>query len=579
MKSSSSLYLIPHVLNVCLWLLLLTTTVHAQTVATPDSEEQHRRAQVQALERQQVLQQPRVHLPVQPNVADMESWPEEAPCFTLKQLRLDAADQLPENSKQAAAHELPLDLFYFASQYLQNYVGRCAGHDGVNLIVRRLGNLILQNGYSTTRVGIPAQDMSQGELRITLVPGMIHSIRINDASLYGTWRNAFPTEAGRVLNLRDLEQGLEQMKRLTSEDVSMQIVPAEKPGESDVLLQVARNRSWKLSTTLDNSGAKSTGKLQASANLVIENPLGLSDVLTLGINNDADRSNHGTKGKNLSYAIPYGYWNSSLSVNDSEYYQQIAGKNTSYISSGQSRTAQFKLSQVVERDQQQKNSWQFNLGKRWAHSYFDDAEIDVQKRDVTFVELGWTHKHYFNHGQLDVTLAGRWGTSWLGGQQDRNNRPNDEPTFSYALQTLDATLSEQFQLASLPLTYLGTLRAQTSGSALYLSDQFSIGGPYTVRGFDGELTLTAERGFFLRNEISVPIAHSSHAVYAGLDVGKVFGRSVPYLVGDTLAGATLGVRGSWQHFFYDVFAGWPVYQPEQFATTTPTVGLTITLFY
>ncbi|WP_196302056.1 POTRA domain-containing protein, partial [Ralstonia solanacearum] len=33
-----------------------------------------------------------------------------------------------------------------------------------------------------------------------------------------------------LLNLRDLEQGLEQMKRVASQDVDMQIVPTDVPG-------------------------------------------------------------------------------------------------------------------------------------------------------------------------------------------------------------------------------------------------------------------------------------------------------------------------------------------------------------
>jgi hemolysin activation/secretion protein len=131
----------------------------------------------------------------------------------------------------------------------------------------------------------------------------------------------------------------------------------------------------------------------------------------------------------------------------------------------------------------------------------------------------------------------------------------------------------------LPMRYIGTLRGQTTQSPLYLSDQFSIGGRYTVRGFDGELTLTAERGFFLRNELDMPITNTTHSAYLGLDVGKVFGPSVQYLVGDTLAGATLGVRGSAYGFSYDLFSSWPVYRPAEFKTTIPTVGFSLAFQY
>ncbi|WP_261510897.1 ShlB/FhaC/HecB family hemolysin secretion/activation protein, partial [Burkholderia multivorans] len=83
---------------------------------------------------------------------------------------------------------------------------------------------------------------------------------------------------GELLKLRDLEQGLEQMKRVSSQDVSMQIVPAELPGESDVVLDVKRGKPWTVVASVDNSGTRATGKLQGNLSLGIDNPLGLNDI-------------------------------------------------------------------------------------------------------------------------------------------------------------------------------------------------------------------------------------------------------------------------------------------------------------
>lgn len=560
---------------------------YSQVIQTPDSDEQRRRAQAEAQERQRLLQQPNVELPTgaQKELLDTLTLPKETPCFSLNQITLAVSPQLPDQTKRLGASALPQDPFFFAQNYLKNYAGQCIGKEGLNLIIQRVTNLILQQGYSTTRVGLSDQDLSSGELVLTLVPGVIREIRFSDPTLYGTWRNAFPTGAGRVLNLRDLEQGLEQMKRVPSQDVEMQILPTELPGESDIVLNVRRGKAWKISTNLDNSGAKGTGQLQASGNFAIDNPLGLSDLFNVGINTDADRSGgeRGSRGHNVYYAIPMGNAYASLSASEYNYHQKIAGANQSFISSGKSKNLDLKVNYLFQRDQSQKNSWQFNIGKRWSHAFIDDTEIDVQKRDVTYVEAGWIHKHYFGRAQLDVTLLNRWGTSWFGGQSDAANLPVDFPTFQYTLQTLDATLSVPFQIGTQSVSYIGTLRAQNSQSALYLSDQFSIGGRYTVRGFDGELTLTAERGFFLRNELDIPlpiaIPNTAHSAYVGLDVGKVYGPSVQLLVGDKLAGATLGLRGAAYGVSYDVFSSWPLYRPEQFRTTIPTLGFSLSFQY
>lgn len=42
-----------------------------------------------------------------------------------------------------------------------------------------------------------------------------------------------------------------------------------------------------------------------------------------------------------------------------------------------------------------------------------------------------------------------------------------------------------------------------------------------MRGFDGELTLAGERGFFFRNELDIPLAQSGQSAYVGIDIGKI----------------------------------------------------------
>ncbi|MCD6027638.1 MAG: Hemolysin activator protein precursor [Solimicrobium sp.] len=575
---------------------LLLPVSYSQVIQTPDQEEQRRRAQAEAQDRQRLFQEPKVNFTAEAVVENNSfNLPVDAHCFPLHQITLQSPSQLSELTKRIGASSLPLDRFFFAQNYLQNYVGKCVGQEGLNLMVRRLSNLILQKDYSTTRVGVAPQELSSGELALTFVPGMIHEIRFGDPTLYGTWRNALPTGAGQLLNLRELEQGLEQMKRVSNQEVEMQILPSDILGESDVVLTMQRGKAWKVSANFDNSGARGTGQLQAGGNFAIDNLFGLSDMFNIGVNTDANRKGEqrGTKAHSLYYAVPMGYWYGSLSASDYDYHQQIAGKNQSYNSSGKSQNLDLKINYVFHRDQTQKNSWQFNIGKRWSHAFIDDTEIDVQKRNVTYVEAGWIHKHYIGQAQLDLSLLNRWGASWFGGQRDGSSGATqdafqayhfiDEPTFHYTLQTIDATLYVPFSVGSKSVTYTGTLRGQRSKSPLYTSDQFSIGGRYTVRGFDGELTLTAERGFYLRNELNIPldipIANSMHSTYLGLDIGKVLGPSVKLLVGDTLAGATLGLRGTYKGASYDLFSSWPVYRPKQFKTTIPTLGFSLTFQY
>ncbi|MFA7398881.1 MAG: ShlB/FhaC/HecB family hemolysin secretion/activation protein [Sideroxydans sp.] len=547
-------------------------------VETADSEALRERTKLEALERERLQQQPSVNLQSGSRSSlETQGIPEsETPCFTIQRFSLDIPSQLSSEAKRQGASALPLDTFFFAQDYLEQYKGRCIGHGGINYLIQNLTTQILARGYSTTRIGITEQNLANGTLKLTLVPGLIHELRFADAATAGTWKNAFPTASGKLLNLRDLEQGLEQMKRVPSQEVDMQIVPAGSIGESDIVISVKRGKPWKVVATLDDTGAKGTGKYQAGLQFAWDNPFGANDLFNIGLNADADRNSYqrGTQGNNLSYSIPFGYLTASVSAGESTYHQRIQGAVTSFVSSGRSQNFEAKLNYLFHRDQFSKTSLQFRTTKRWSHSYIDDTEVAVQKRNTTHAELALIHKHNIGQAQLDITFAYRWGAPWFGAQAEVANAANGR--YRYGIETLDTTLSIPFKIKDRPLSYSATMRAQNTNTVLYASEWFSIGNRWTVRGFDGEYSLGAEKGFFLRNELAYPIPNTEQSAYVGFDYGKVYGDNVINLPGDHLAGCVIGMRGALlRGLSYEVFAGTPINKPQSYRSENPALGFSL----
>lgn len=570
----------------CLVWLFMTQTVYSEVIQTPDTEALRQRVQNEEIVRQQLLNQPRVDFSEKSAVDDpLEAvLPKESLCFPVLRIGLTFSKDSSLHVSDWVSIDSTRSPFFFVYSHLQQYIGQCVGEKGINTILEKLNFIILKKGYSTTRIGLHEQNLSQGMLQFTLVPGFIHQIRLSDETVYGTWRNAFPVKAGDLLNVRDIEQGVEQLQQAFNQTINIQIIPTAEAGESDIVLFLYRKKGWKMSATLDNSGAKGTGKWQAGFNMLVGSPLGLSDVFNLGINHDVEQKRYqsGVRSYNLYYGIPFGYAYYSLSASQSHYHQQVATYRGGYISSGQNKNMDLSVRYVFDRNKTQKNSVQGRFMKRWARSFINDTELDVQKRHTSAIEVAWIHQHYFKEASFDMTLANRWGVPWAGGQSDIANKHEDYPTFAYQLQTLDMLLNMPFTWLQHPFRYTSALRLQNTRSPLYVFDQFSIGGRYTVRGFDGELTLTAEKGWYWRNEWSVPIMSqpkNQHSLYVGIDMGKVWGPSEPYLVGNKLAGAALGIRGVTPYFQYDIYAGWPLYRPREFTTARPTLGVSLSLTY
>ncbi|KVZ44715.1 hypothetical protein WL16_24115 [Burkholderia ubonensis] len=560
-------------------MLFASTCAMAQSVQSVGNDQQVRQ-QEEARERERTVSAPGVRSSVAAS-AGYPTLPTETPCFRVDHFVVDVPDSLPDGVKAKGASALPMDRFAFAREWLEHYTGQCVGKQGLDVLVKALSQDILSRGYITTRVLLPEQDLSSGALKVSLIPGVIRRVHFADEKLRGTWKTAFPTRDGELLNLRDLEQGLEQMKRVTSQDVSMQIVPADVPGESDVVLDVKRGKPWTVVASIDNSGTRTTGKLQGNISLGIDNPFGLNDVFNVGASQDLEFGDKrlGSHGWNAFYSIPWGYWTATLSAYTNTYYQQIAGVNQTFVASGNSKTIDFKLARVLARSQNDVFGGYFRLSRRFGRSFIEDTEISQQRRNNTLIELGLTDRHYFGGAQFDGSLAYRQGIGGFGAQDDVL-AAGGGPTYRYKMAVVDANLSVPFAIARQPFRYVTTFHGQYTGNTLYYIDDLTIGSRYTVRGFDGETMLAAARGFYWRNELQMPIGQTGQALYAGLDYGHVWGPQPVALVGTQLAGAVIGIKGSigtrLGAFGYDLFAGTPVYKPSGFPTARVTVGFQLT---
>lgn len=563
---------------VCLISLNAAAQTPPAAAARANAEQQQRDTQQrEAQQRATAVAAPAVRSAA-PSPEGWPSLPDEQPCFPIQTFALDVPPALPEALRARGASALPQDPFAFARDWLGHYEGQCVGQQGLDVLTKGLQHAIFSRGYVTTRIMLAPQDLSSGTLTFSLVPGVIRHLKFENATTRGTLKTAFPARDGDLLDLRTLEQGLEQMKRVSSQDVNMQIVPGDALGESDVVVIVQRAKPWSLVVSADNSGSRATGRYLGSVTLGLDNPLGLNDIFTAGYNQDLQFGNHalGSHGWNGSYSVPWGWWTGTLFGYTNTYYQQIAGINQTFVASGNAQTVGVKLHRVLHRSQADVFGAQLQFSKRFGKSFIEDTEIAQQRRNNTFIEAGLTDRHYFGAAQFDGTLAYRQGTGGGGAQPDTPAGP----TYRFRMALLDANLSVPFLLGTQPFRYVGTVHGQFTNNELHYIDDLSIGSRYTVRGFSGETMLAAERGFYWRNELQMPLGQSGHATYAGLDYGRVWGPSTAWLAGTQLAGAVVGLRGGIPSRFgthsYDVFLGMPVYTPSGFPASSVTLGFQYT---
>ena len=464
--------------------------------------------------------------------------------------------------------------------------GACLVSSDIDAIISRAQQVLIEKGFVTTRVLLQAGSKNNNPLLMTIIPGRIRTIRFDNPEEKTTdLRWAFPMQAGDLLNVRDIEQALENLKRIPNADADIKIVPSSDTdaelGDSDLWVSYQRSAAFRVSISLDDSGTRATGKYQSSVTFNADNPLQLNDIFYVTHNNDLGGGNagdRGTHGDTVHYSIPFGYSLISATFNKGSYYQSVASQNQSYVYRGISENNDLKFTRVLARDASQK--WSLTLGafQRKTRNYIDDTEIQNQQR----VEGGWystlSHKAFIESATLDSNLTFKRGTHAFGALP----APEEvfgEGTAQFILLTGDMNLSWPFQIDAQRLRYNSTWRLQSNRTALTPPNRLSIGGRYSVRGFDGELVLTGDAGWIWRNDLSFLLDSPNtpaQEFYLGLDQGEVAGQSTSSLVGTRLAGLALGFRGLTSGLNYDIFLAQPLSKPAQFATASSTMGFSIT---
>lgn len=551
----------------------------AQTIAVQE--------EVRAEERYQQLQRAMVPdedvMLIEPTkTLNYESLPKEQVCFPIE--RID----LLEDEEQVISFQRYL---FHILKRVGFESGSCIGGMGINLIMTELQNMIIGQGYTTTRILAPAQDLTSGTLQLKVLVGRVRHIKMTKAGepYARVLSNAFPIKKQAPLNLHDIEQGLENLKRVPSVEATMEIVPTDKVDESDIIVDWSQAPiPYRFSISVDDSGSKGTGKYQGSVTFSADNPLGLNDLFYANYNHDLGgggyssaannrRGANGTNGYALHYSIPWGNWRFSVNKNRHQYHQTIAGINSDYLYSGDSNNFEGLIHYMLYRDARRKTEFNWGYWARSSRNFIDDMEVDVQRRKMGGWKIGLSHREYIGNTVLDLFLEYKRGT----GANNSIRAPEEsfnEGTSRPKIITASLGINIPFRLGDFQWSYSGYGRAQWNRTPLITQDMFSIGSRYSVRGFDGEMSLMAERGFFYQNTIAFHYK-PAHQLYLALDVGKISGPSAKYQVGHTLVGAGVGIRGQFSGYGrlnYDLFVGTPVRKPKNFRTASTNVNASFT---
>ena len=490
----------------------------------------------------------------------------EGQCQTVTQVFLYGADHFPERKRK---------------NIYQPYLDQCLNNNGIGKLARSVQEWYLQAGYITTRVSLKQQQSSldRGNLEMWVIEGRIGRFVLGENTAFDQSRikAAFPVTNGDVLNIHDLDQGIEQLNRLFSQNFRMQIRPGEQPGFSDILLIEYNSNDTLLKPIqphpklgrrqigyqYNNGGIEATGLHLHNLDFKRENLFGLNDAISFGWQRGSpylpkQKENEVIK---FNVSVPRGYWLYKLSYYNGRTDRTVPGTPSQFQSRGDTVTTRLSAYKVIHRDKQSKLEGFGNFELSDRRNYINDTMVQVSSRLISSVDAGLVYTRYFSQSTFILSPTVTRGVPWLGAIGDAAGIANSDPHAEYTKLGLYSFYRQPISITkSKSITYEGALNAQYSPVALYGEKQFVIGGEYSVRGFK-ENALSDDSGWSLRNDLVFPIGRWTQQLHQSrriaplnfklfADIGRTW--SVAGNPSESLAGWGYGFnyKYRWYEFYY-----------------------------
>lgn len=489
-------------------LLILLLTAHIKPARAQQANAQIQRSLSQ--ERQNIINQKDIS--ETSNIKESRSFldnpgsekntPEEKWCFV-------AEDVMLEGSHTITSDEL-------TEKFLKD-LPKCLSKADLVKIKTNIEKFYIDRGYINARVYFDRNDLKKNILTIKIYEGQVGKITLKDNSTidkYLSFRNqtklftAFPFLSGEVFNLKDFEQGLDQINRLQSSHATMDVRPADADGQSDIIIINKTTSPTDVNFIYDNSGRDSTGLLQKKIHLSQDNSLGLND--NLYINYSTDSINQAwEKYSNNFYghlSIPFGYWTSSLSYSNATYLTTSYTQNSVIQSSGQTQIESFKLDRVLDRNRFYKIKLGTELDLKDVSSYQNNIKSIVQSHQEAPLTVFLDNTIYATKSTIYLKPSYTTTTKLFGAERDPQGISTQNPHLEYQYFKLYGYYNRNFKIpeTNIPLNYNLSLDSQYSLNSLYNTEQFNIGGQYTVRGFNNN-NISGDNGYNVRNDLKVNV--------------------------------------------------------------------------
>jgi hemolysin activation/secretion protein len=417
-----------------------------------------------------------------------------------------------------------------------------------------------QKGYAVARAYLPAQEIKDGAVTIKILEGRIDQVRLDNHSLLSDERAEDYLEHARLSNIvksNEIDRGLlllDDTPGVGGSHAALQ--PGASVGTSDLLVSVDPGDLLTGNVSADNYGNRYTGQYRAGGTLNINSPLGIGDLVTLGVLTSGQDLQYGR----IAYQAPIGGDGLRMGVAFFDVHYKLGKEFKSIGAHGDARSGSLFIVYSFIRSVSGNLTGTATWEEKSLDDYIDSIASTTGKR-VHIGNLGLSGNYRdellgggVNGFDLSLALAKLDINSAAALATDKQSAhtAGNYARLSYSATRLQSIAEDTFLSVA--------LSGQWASKNLDSSEKFLLGGIDGVRAYpQGEGV--GDEGYLLRLELRHDFLPGLQAI-AFYDMGSVTINKMPFTFPATantrdLAGAGFGLNASFYWLDLKTSLAWP----------------------
>lgn len=379
----------------------------------------------------------------------------------------------------------------------------------VHALAERITAFYQQHGYPLDRAYIPAQTMKEGALTIAVLEARYGQVTLDNSSQVNNQANSgllkatlAPLKPGDAVAQAPLDRQLLLLSDFPGVIVGSTLRPGAVAGTSDLAVKATPGAVYNGVVGIDDYGNRYTGRPRVNGGLTFNNPFHLGDQLNINALSSGRDLNYGR----LGYQSIINGQGTTLGGSFAALRYRLGHGLETLDAHGTAQTAELTAMQPLIRSIKTNLYLRLAYDHKWLKDRIDSSGIRNDRHtDALTATLSGDHRDRYGISNASLSLTtGHLAFDDASAEQADAAGPDARGSY----QKLNLSLARLQRINDGNSLYLA-FNGQMASKNLDASEQFFLGGPNNVRGYD-VAAVSGDQGMLvtaeLRHDLALPVA-------------------------------------------------------------------------